>query len=235
MDSDTTMNTEGNKPYRSRLAFTLIEMLTVITIMAIVATLVVTMGQAAAEKKKIVAVEGEKNRLITMIENYKNKLNYYPPDNANLISNTSPLYYDAFAATNPLIYELTGATNLNNGNNLAVFNYSNLITSGSSASPSYEQVFNRGGVANGDALEPHNFYQPGPAPKEYAPYATNSQRIWICGLVVPADLVPGHTNNFWHYDSSTPNRHNMNSYDLWAEFSIGTKNGKLTIITNGNW
>jgi prepilin-type N-terminal cleavage/methylation domain-containing protein len=236
MDSDTTMNTEGNKHSRSRLAFTLIEMLTVITIMAIVATLVVTMGQAAAEKKKIVAVEGGKNKIMTMIENYKNKLNYYPPDNANLVSNTLQGYnYGAYAATNPLIYELTGATNLFNGANLAVFNYSNLITSGSASSPSYEQVFNRGGVANGDALEPHNFYQPGPAPKEYAPYATNSQGIRICGLVVPADLVPGNTNNFWHYDSSTTNRHNMNSYDLWAEFSIGTKNGKLTIITNGNW
>jgi len=48
-------------------------------------------------------------------------------------------------------------------------------------------------------------------------------------------LVQGNTNNFWHYDSSTINRHNMNSYDLWAEFSIGTKSGKLQILTNGNW
>jgi len=221
------MKTEPNKHDRSWQAFTLVEMLTVITIMGIVVTLVVTMGQAAAQKKKIVAVEGEKQKLITMIDNYYNKLNYYPPDNALLIANTNnPTLYDALAATNPLAYELTGATNLNNGANLALFNTNNLTAA------AFEGVFYRAGVANGDALEPHNFFQPGPAPKDYAPYSKNPL---IVGLIVPADLIPGNTNNFWHYDSSSSMRHNMTSYDLWAEFSIGTKSGKLVIITNGNW
>jgi prepilin-type N-terminal cleavage/methylation domain-containing protein len=227
MDSDTIMSINANKHDRSRLAFTLVEMLTVITIMGIVAALVVTMGQTAAQKKKIVAVQGEKEKLITMIDNYYAKLNYYPPDNASLILYTNnPARFDALAATNPLVYELTGATNLNNGANLAVFNTNNLTTS------AYQGVFNRAGVANGDAQEPHNFFQPGPSPKEYAAYSKNPL---IYGLLVPADLVPGNTNNFWHYDSSSPNRHNMNSYDLWAEFSIANIHGKVTIITNGNW
>jgi prepilin-type N-terminal cleavage/methylation domain-containing protein len=223
------MNTAGNKHDRSRLAFTLIEMLMVITIMGIVATLVVTMGQAAAQKKKIVAVEGEKNKLITMIGNYYAKLNYYPPDNADLVSNTLSRYnYGTWAATNPLLYELTGATNYNNGTTLAVFNSTNIMAS------AYQNVFNRAGVANGDALEPHNFFHPGPFPKEYAVCATNQNTLFF-SLIVPTELVQGITNNYWHYDSSTTNRHNPNSYDLWAEFSIGTKNGKLLIITNGNW
>jgi prepilin-type N-terminal cleavage/methylation domain-containing protein len=229
MDSPTTMNKEFHKHDRSRLAFTLIEMLMVITIMGIVATLVVTMGQAAAQKKKIVAVEGEKQKIITMIENYHNKLNYYPPDNPDLVSNTASGYnYGTWAATNPLMYELTGATNYNNGNNLTVFNSGALLVS------DYNKIFNRAGVANGDALEPHNFFQPGPSPKEYAPYAVVGTNR-ICGLIVPTELIPGNTNNFWHYDSSTTNRHNMNSYDLWAEFSVGNIHGKLHTITNGNW
>jgi prepilin-type N-terminal cleavage/methylation domain-containing protein len=223
------MNTEANKHERSRPGFTLVEMLTVITIMSIIAAMVVTMGQNASQKKKIVAVNGGKEKIITMIENYHNKLNFYPPDNAALINYTNnPILYDSYAATNPLMYELTGATNFDGGTKLAVFNTNNL------SATAYNNVFNRAGVANGDALEPHNFFQPGPTPKEFGVLATN-QGTRFYGLIVPADLVPGNTNNFWHYDSSSSRRHNMNSYDLWAEFSIANIHGHVTIITNGNW
>ena len=216
-----------------RLAFTLIELLTVIAIMAIIASLVVTMGQAAAQKKKTLAVDADKNKLITMISSYQAKLNYYPPDNGLLAAHASNLgLYEGYAATNPLIYELVGATNTNNGANLIVYNSS--AAAPNLQSSDYELIFNRGGIANSDSSEPKNFFQPGPLPKEYAPYSTKYSPP-ICGLIVPADLIPGNTNNFWHYDSSSANRHNMSSYDLWAEFSIGSKGGKSTIITNGNW
>ncbi len=233
------MNTQGNRPNRWQLAFTLIELLTVIAIMGIVAAMVVTMGQTAAQKKKIVTVEGDKNKLITMIESYHNKLNYYPPDNGRLANPAANFaIYDAWAATNPLIYELTGGTNLNGGSDLVVFNSSTPTNTLSTST--FSNVFNRGGIANGDAAEPRNFFQPGPSSKEYASYAAASGGSpAVCGLVVPVDFNPGTNNttfiNWWHYDSSTTNRHNMNSYDLWAEFSIGSKNGQLTFITNGNW
>ena len=120
------MKTKGNHHPRSRQAFTLIEMITVITIMAIIAALVVTMGQAASQKKKMAAVKGDLNKLVTMIDSYYAKLNYYPPDNGALISNTvNPLIYDALAATNPLIYELIGATNAINSS-MMVFNSSKM-------------------------------------------------------------------------------------------------------------
>jgi prepilin-type N-terminal cleavage/methylation domain-containing protein len=230
----TTKNPKSSEPFslleeRGSRAFTLIEMLMVITIMGIVAALVVTMGQAAAQKKKIVAVQGMKERLITMIENYHNKLNYYPPDNTNLLNyQANSPNYDSYATSNSLMYELLGGSNLNAGANLALFNNTNASAS------AYSSVFSRAGVANGDALEPHDFFQPGPAPKDYAPIFTNNGNVFYA-LIVPADLVPGHTNNFWHYDASSTNRHNLNTYDLWAEFYIGTKSGHLTIITNGNW
>jgi len=235
MDNQTTMNTKATKHDHSRLAFTLIELLAVIAIMAIIAALVVTMGQAASQKKKTLAVEADKHKLITMISSYYAKLNYYPPDNGLLAANASnPSLYDGLAATNPLVYELFGATNTNRGANLIVFN--SPTTKNYIKASDYATTFNRGGIANGDAAEPQNFFQPGPLPKEYAPYAAGSKTSPpICGLIVPADLVPGNTNNFWHYDSSSTNRHNMNSYDLWAEFVVGTKSGNLLIITNGNW
>ena len=228
MDNQTTMNTKGN----TRLAFTLIELMTVIAIMGIIAAMVVTMGQAASQKKYITAVQGDKNKLITMIDSYHAKLNYYPPDNG-LLAASPPSLYDGLAATNPLIYELFGASNINSGANLIVFNSSS--TAPDIAASDYNKVFNRGGIANGDAVEPQSFFQPGPLPKEYAPYSKPQTGPPICGLIVPALLVPGNTNNFWHFDSSSANRHNMGSYDLWAEFSIGTKSGQLQVITNGNW
>jgi prepilin-type N-terminal cleavage/methylation domain-containing protein len=234
MDNKVTMNTKGNKHDRSRWAFTLIELLTVIAIMGIIAALVVTMGAAASQKKKILAVQADKNKLITMIESYHAKLNYYPPDNGKLAPNTVPSLYDGLAATNPLVYELYGATNTNSGANLIVFN--STLSAPTILSSDYNKIFARGGIANGDASEPQNFFQPGPSPKEYAPYvAGNKSTLPICGLIVPADFVPGKTNNFWHYDSSSPIRHNMGSFDLWAEFSIGSKAGNQTMITNGNW
>jgi prepilin-type N-terminal cleavage/methylation domain-containing protein len=239
MANHAAMNTKGNNRDRSNLAFTLIELITVIAIMGIVAALVVTMGQAASQKKKIMAVEADKNKIITFLNSYHAKLNYYPPDNGLLAglevnSAATRKLYENYSATNPLVYELYGATNTNSGANLIVFNSS--ITAPDILTTNYGKVFNRGGIANGDASEPQNFFQPGPLPKEYAPYAAgNSTTPPIVGLIVPAELVPGNTNNFWHYDSSSPNRHNMGSYDLWAEFYIGSKGVNKTIITNGNW
>jgi prepilin-type N-terminal cleavage/methylation domain-containing protein len=237
MDNRHIMKTKGKHHDRSRQAFTLIEMLTVITIMGIIAALVVTMGQAASQQKKITAVNAEKARLMTMIGSYYNKLNYYPPDNGLLISNTVNLsIYDAMAATNPLIYELTGATNnadqTAKGTKMMVFNSTN--ANEAILSSFYVDVFNRGGVANGDTAEPHDFFQPGPTSKEVGVYFNGSSPP-ICGLLVPIEFTNVQVANFWHYDSSTTNRHNMNSYDLWAEYSIGSKNGHLTLITNGNW
>ncbi len=41
--------------------------------------------------------------------------------------------------------------------------------------------------------------------------------------------------NFWHYDASSTNRHNMNGYDLWAEFVVGRDHTNGWIyVTNGN-
>jgi hypothetical protein len=136
--------------------------------------------------------------------------------------------YDALALTNPLVYELCGGTN--NGNTLVVFNNNALPISGTG---SYSTVF--GGLsalANSDATEPQNFYKPPPRAQDYTNYSVANTNL--VGLIVPAPLV-NNKPNFWRYDSSSPNRHNPNSYDLWAEFLVGNKNGQPVIETNGNW
>jgi prepilin-type N-terminal cleavage/methylation domain-containing protein len=236
MNTTATKHT-ATKPGASSLAFTLIELMAVIAIMSIIAAMVVTMGAAASQKKKDASVDADKNKLITMISAYYAKLNYYPPDNGNTAAaatEANSIMYEGCTATNPLAYELIGASNYNSGAYLLVFNSPK--TNNYIKASEYATIFNRGGVANGDMVEPHDFFQPGPMPKEYAPYALGSAGApAICGLIVPAPLVGNNTNNFWHYDSSSSRRHNMQSFDLWAEYSIGSKNGVPTIRTNGNW
>src|SRR5580698_10069630 len=105
-----------NHTRTANTAFTLIEILTVIAIIGIVAALILTGGQYAAKAKMETAVKAEREKLQTMIDNYQSKLNFYPPDNGNLagLSATAPLsQYESLTASNALIYELTGVTNRN--------------------------------------------------------------------------------------------------------------------------
>jgi prepilin-type N-terminal cleavage/methylation domain-containing protein len=220
-----------NPANKNRKAFTLIELLAVIAILGIVASLVISMNSAAAASKRRGMVDAEKRRIMSAIETYQSKLNFYPPDNGNL-AGTNLAYYDKTAAVNPLLYELTGAVITNGGTRYRVI-YSNGGTNGGTILVSeFANAYARGGIANSDPVEPQNFFNPLPLPSMYTNYHSADPTIF--GLLVPVPLTNGQLN-FWHYDSSSQYRHNPNSYDLWAEYSIGTKNGQLVIITNGNW
>ena len=216
-------------------AFTLIEIITVIAIMGIVAAMILTGGQYAAKIKMETAVKAEREKLQTMIDNYQAKLNFYPPDNGNLAGlspTVLPATYESLTASNALIYELTGVTNTNSTQ--AIIFTGDIISL--SAGGAFAKYFNRTGVGNADASEPQNFFKPAPKKQDYTsfPGVNGVETNAVLGLLVPAPLVKTQPN-FWHYDSSSPRRHNQNSYDLWAEFVVGTKNGTNVIETNGNW
>jgi prepilin-type N-terminal cleavage/methylation domain-containing protein len=220
---------------KTRRAFTLIELLVVIAIISIVAAMVVNMNTRAQNVKRNTMVNADKARLTLAINTYQSKLNFYPPDNGNLISNTLANYaanYDGWASTNPLLYELTGATNnyLTDGHILV---FDNSIVDASTTSSPFESAFARSAIANASMYEPHNFFQP--PPKEYANYSPTLPLNVLSGLLVPVTLSDPGVNNFWHYDSSSPNRHNLSSYDLWAEYVTGSQSGSNIITTNGNW
>jgi hypothetical protein len=126
---------------------------------------------------------------------------------------------------------LTGVTNTNSTQAI-IFNGADIsLTTGD-----FPKYFNRTGIANADASEPQDFFRPSPKPQDYTNYpgADLTKPFAAVGLLVPAPLVKTQPN-FWHYDASSPKRHNQNSYDLWAEFVVGTKNGAPVIETNGNW
>ncbi len=226
----------GSSPLPTKAAggFTLIEILVVIAIMGIIAAMVLTGAQYASKVKKETAVKAEREKLQSMIDNYQAKLNFYPPDNGWLATNLAfltPAVYENLTASNALIYELTGVTNINSSQAL-VFNGKviSLVLPGN-----FPKYFNRTGIANADTSEPQNFFRPAPRLQDYTNYpGTPLNSYDALGLLVPAPLTLNQPN-FWHYDASSPRRHNQNSYDLWAEFLVGTKNGNPVIETNGNW
>lgn len=220
-----------NRANRHQAAFTLIELLAVITIMGIVAALVLSMNSAASTAKKRGMVDAEKHRLLAAIDTYQSKLGFYPPDNGNLAT-TNAASYDRTAAINPLLYELTGGILTNQGNT-QVYELK-FGTPGSTIPVTYySNLFARGGIANSDPTQPQSFFVPGPLPQDYTNYP-NAANPNVLGLIVPVALTNGQVN-FWHYDASSQYRHNPNSYDLWAEFAISSVHGHVTIVTNGNW
>jgi prepilin-type N-terminal cleavage/methylation domain-containing protein len=95
---------------RNRLAFTLIELLTVISIIAVLAGMVVGLAPVASAKMKEARVRGELAGLVTAIESYKAKFGVYPPDHT--YKATFPGVGEVTVVNpimNTLYYELTGA------------------------------------------------------------------------------------------------------------------------------
>lgn len=95
---------------RNRLAFTLIELLTVISIIAVLAGMVVGLAPVASARMKEARVRGELAGLVTAIESYKAKFGVYPPDHT--YKATFPGVGEVTAVDpimNTLYYELTGA------------------------------------------------------------------------------------------------------------------------------
>ncbi len=199
-------------------AFTLIEMLVVIAVIAILATLIAGGALRAYEARKISRVDTEKHRLINAIEAYQHQMGSFPPDNGRLTKVSDP--DRIYAATNQLFYELTGPTY--DAKKVGYVSYDTSFIS----SINYFAAFNREGVAN--SIEPRKFYNPPPKAADYkSNYVDSAPDANV--LIVPVDLVPN-AINAWRYDSSSTNRHNTDSFDVWAVFKVGDK-----IVTNGNW
>jgi type II secretory pathway pseudopilin PulG len=193
-------------------------MLVVIAVIALLATLIAGAGIRAAEARKIKRVDVEKQRLMTAIENYQHDMGSFPPDNGLMAKD--PSRDRPYAATNQLFYELTGPTYDPTNNQYKAFDTSII------RSNEYFLAFNREGVLN--SIEPKPFYKPPPKAADYrSNFVSNVQNANV--LMVPVDFQ-NNANNPWRYDSSSTNRHNSESFDLWAVFTVGSKT-----YTNGNW
>jgi len=204
----------ASRRVRGRFAFTLIELLMVITIIGLLAALIVWGTSRASQIKVIKRVEGELAGITLAIDSFHKKHGFYPAGNATPISGNI-----VNTGTNQLLYELTGV-----GANKAGGTFTNVFGETISTAE-VKSTFGVDGFVNAGATRDEfpNFLT-GLKPDGHATIPGTSVRV----LVVPAKGTGGEFNP-WHYNSTSP-EHNPESYDLWADVVIGGKTVRI-----GNW
>lgn len=195
-------------------AYTLIELMVVIAIIAIVAGLVIALANYAFEARDRSLISTKLGYLVKAIEEFKAARGYYPPDNTNDFSKP------------PLYYELLGSRVVTLG---GVRKYQTLTTQSEIAETDLPAAFGVSGFSNVEAgsdadktkdflrnVDPAEVKESGPPGAKY--------------LGVPVKSSQGKFCRVW-YNSSNPTN-NPNGYDLWIE--VIEKNGRVRTIY-GNW
>lgn len=215
-----------------RNAFTLIELLTVIAVMTILAAFSLVVVGAISRHKYISVATAELGQIQSALEDYKAKYGVYPPSNAN------PTGTYASPVTNSLLpqlyYELCGVTN-NNGT------YVTLDGSAQIPAGSVQQAFGVGGFVNcskgsGDEGTVAKNFLLGLRQTQMG--TVNDNGVAITNLITsvggrdavytPLGLLPGNPSvNPIRY--VYPGVNNPNSYDLWVQLRIS---GKTNLICN---
>jgi prepilin-type N-terminal cleavage/methylation domain-containing protein len=214
----------GNKCAARRRAFTLIELLTVIAVIGVLAALLFPAFSAVKRHALINHATAEMAQLETAIDRYKAAYGFYPPDNTN------------YPAINQLYYELTGTT-LTNGN------FETLDGSSQIATNQVSTFFNVVGFINctkpgagEDAPKARNFL-PDLKPNQIGVFTNGGGASanlivsfidWPTAATAPISGAQTH-NNPWRYNSSSPTN-NPGSYDLWLQ--IVFKPGQTNLICN---
>jgi prepilin-type N-terminal cleavage/methylation domain-containing protein len=239
---------DGNAPRR---AFTLLELLTVIAIIGVLAGFVVGLAPLAAGRMRESRLRSELASLVMAIENYKAKFGVYPPDN-----------YDAVARTNdtaltPLYYELSGVivSNLPATKGGEDGGYFVTLDDNQKIDPTWlETVFRREGIVNAVILEQrrklfrHSFKNSQHAQIYRTSTAAGYKPLEVLAVGFAGDATGRRNDGFawpledpnqpiptnpglnpWHYVSSNPTN-NPGTFDLWAEVKV---RGKTKIF--GNW
>ena len=181
-------------------AFTLVEMLVVIAIIGILAGLIIAVLPSVNEKKIRSKVIAERGAIESAIERYKLDKGFYPPDNT-MYTNFPSLYYELQGFDIPAV----PASIKVQAQALGVTNIINV---------------RHQGVEDEDAK---NFLR---NVRQDQIVETNGVRFLAVKTRAPdnSDFV------LWGYDMHSPDRHNHESFDLWADVKIGNKTVRL-----GNW
>jgi prepilin-type N-terminal cleavage/methylation domain-containing protein len=206
---------------RNETAFTLVELLVVIAIIGLLAGLIVSLSGHAIEKSRLSRVKVELQKVETIIQNYKEKKGFYPPDNPKS------------TMANQLFYELTGTTYVPGLNPPATAVFKTVKGSEQISATLVASTFNVGGFVNTtqDPVENPVFsfnFSPG----QYAEVSSspNEIELLVCPVSGPnmlKNLTTGAQLNPWNYDSSSTNRNNTDSFDLWVDVIMRGKTNRI--------
>ncbi len=213
----------------SARAFTLVEMLTVIGVIAVLAAMIIPITGAVNKAKVRNKTRAELETIRTAIEQYHTKLGHYPPDNPGNVY------------ANQLYFELIGTTLDNTGLYKTLDGAAWIPQGGLGKAGPFQRVAgfvnsNRAGSNGDDAPLAQNFLKGGVLkPGMYGELSTpvaGSRVLLLTGSVLtfPATGVTSTTANQdlnpWRYNSSTPTN-NPNSYDLWIDVLIDGKTNRI--------
>jgi len=202
-------------------AFTLIEMLVVIAVIAILAAMIFPVAGVVKtnriKKRAMVELAG----IQMAIEDYKSKLGFYPPDNPLL------------PATNQLYYELIGTT-LNNG----IFQTRDGGAQIANNAAGFQAAFGPGtslvgfmnctkGAGGDDAAPSQQFLSNLRAAQFMA--VTTPITATVLGTSLEGPFMfqgAGGKINPWRYNSSNATN-NPGSFDLWVDVYVGSKTNRI--------
>jgi prepilin-type N-terminal cleavage/methylation domain-containing protein len=213
----------------SRPAFTLIELLTVMAIMGVLAALILPVMHAVKIHQYIYNTQAEMAQLETAIDRYKAACGFYPPS-----PTTPPTMGTPSSYFNQLYYELGGTTSTNNGGSYVTLDGSSQLLAGQVA-----QAFAGVGgfmnctksAAGEDSTAARNFL-PDLKPKQFTAISNNVLVNILIGSVggpsVQYQLLGQQDINPWRY--VCPGINNPGSYDLWMELVFAP--GQTNLICN---
>ncbi len=212
---------------RARAAFTLIELLTVIGIIGLLAALVLT-GQAIAKAKMTLSrSQAERDALVTAIERYKKDKGYYPPDNS-----LNGINQDSVKCT--LFYEITGNVVSADG-----ANFTNQVLGTNIATAAITNLFAVNGFLNSGQVpaDTRNYYAQIKSEKYLTIDYGGGQSFTVFGTKArgPRMLTPPVNSGFKgdinpvHYVVSNPTN-NHSTFDLWFDVLIKGQTNRVS-----NW
>jgi prepilin-type N-terminal cleavage/methylation domain-containing protein len=209
---------------RTRSAFTLIELLIVVAIIAILAALIMPITFAVNRQKIRNRTKTELAQIESAIENYKSKHNFYPPDNPG-----DPMFL------NQLYYELSGTT-LKNGvyttlDGNATINVTSLPGAFGPAATMTGFVNSMQGTGGDEGIIAQNFLK-GLSPSQIGDLKLAKILVGSVGWpttgpqIIPRPPAAKTGLNPWRY-VLTGATNNPTKFDLWIDVMVGSKTNRI--------